>query len=98
MIGDCVWFGSHPLSLDDKSRGEYSGAVPPSEDLFERMNPESADWRYHMGRFCINRHSRGINMTFMDGSTRKVILNDLWSLKWHRGYERVYDVEIPWLP
>ena len=86
MIGDCVWFGSHPL--------DGASEVPPEEDYFGR---EDAGFGYLMGRFCLNRHNRSMNMTFMDGSTRKVILNDLWSLKWHKEYERVYDIEIPWL-
>lgn len=98
MIGDCVWFGSNPKSLNDTSPPANSGAVPPSEDFHEQMNPESPQWGYQMGRFCINRHSRRINMTFMDGSTQKVVLTDLWGLKWHKEYEPVHDVEIPWLP
>jgi prepilin-type processing-associated H-X9-DG protein len=31
---------------------------------------------------CINRHQSGINMTFMDGSVRKVGLKELWTLMW----------------
>ena len=31
---------------------------------------------------CINRHQGGINMTFMDGSVRKVGLKELWTLMW----------------
>jgi hypothetical protein len=50
-----------------------------------------------MARVTINRHERGINATLMDGSTRKVILTDLWSLKWHREFRPLYDDDIPWL-
>jgi prepilin-type processing-associated H-X9-DG protein len=35
---------------------------------------------------CINRHEGGINMVFMDWSTRKVGLKGLWTLKWHRQF------------
>ena len=72
--------------------------MPPSEDFYEQMDPESPQWGYDMGRFCLNRHSRGINMTFMDGSTQKVVLTNLWGLKWHKGYKPIHDIEIPWLP
>jgi hypothetical protein len=34
----------------------------------------------------------------MDGSTRKVMLTELWDLQWHREYRPVdYRVHIPWL-
>jgi len=35
-------------------------------------------------RVCVNRHRGYVNMTFMDFSTRKVGLKELWTLKWHR--------------
>jgi prepilin-type N-terminal cleavage/methylation domain-containing protein/prepilin-type processing-associated H-X9-DG protein len=35
---------------------------------------------------CINRHEGGINMLFMDWSTRKVGLKELWTFKWHRRF------------
>jgi len=97
MVGDCTWFGTNPISLNDNS-WLNGGAPAPSEDWWERQDPINfGQWSWDMARLTINRHSRGINITFMDGSTRKAILNDLWSLKWHKEYERVYDVEIPWL-
>lgn len=39
-----------------------------------------------MNHFCIDRHNGAINMLFMDFSARKVGLKELWTLKWHRGY------------
>ena len=50
-----------------------------------------------MARYTLDRHSRGINVALMDGSSQKVFLPDLWSYKWHREFELSYDVEIPWL-
>jgi prepilin-type processing-associated H-X9-DG protein len=53
--------------------------------------PDS-DWRGdvsvtgEMNHFCIDRHNGAINMLFMDWSARKVGLKELWTLKWHRGY------------
>lgn len=35
---------------------------------------------------CINRHEGGINMLFMDWSTRKVGLKELWTFKWNRRF------------
>ena len=97
MAGDCTWFGTNPISIKDNS-WPNGGEPAPSEDWWEQQDPINfGHWGYDMARFTINRHSRGINVTFMDGSARKVILHDLWSLKWHRGYERVHDIKIPWL-
>jgi prepilin-type N-terminal cleavage/methylation domain-containing protein len=39
-----------------------------------------------MQRVCINRHKGFINSLFMDFSTRKVGLKELWTLRWHRGF------------
>ncbi|HUV62772.1 MAG TPA: type II secretion system protein [Sedimentisphaerales bacterium] len=98
MVSDCVWFGTNPISPGDSSRAN-SGDPAPAEDWWERKDPiNPGDWNWDMARVTINRHSRGINMTFMDGSTRKVILTELWNFKWHRAYvQPVQPVEIPWL-
>ncbi len=45
-----------------------------------------------MRSVCVNRHNGAVNMLFMDFSARKVGLKELWTLKWHRGY----DTEGPW--
>jgi len=37
-----------------------------------------------MDCFCVNRHQGGVNCVFMDWSTRKVSLKELWMLKWYR--------------
>ena len=36
--------------------------------------------------FCINRHDGSVNVLFMDWTTRKVGLKELWTLKWHRSF------------
>ncbi len=38
---------------------------------------------YYLQRMCVDRHSESINVTFLDGSARRVPIVDLWSLKWH---------------
>ncbi len=35
---------------------------------------------------CINRHDGYVNGLFLDWSVRKVGLKELWTLKWHKGY------------
>jgi len=43
---------------------------------------------------CIrsNRHHGGVNILFMDWSSRKVGIRELWTLKWHR----TFDTAGPW--
>lgn len=97
MVGDCTWFGTNPISPKDPARAN-SGDPPPTEGFWEKLDPVNpGHWNWDMARVCVNRHSRGINMTFMDGSTQKVVLTDLWDLKWHKEYEPPLNVKIPWL-
>ncbi len=42
----------------------------------------------HMRRICIDRHSGGINMAFLDWSVRKIGLKEMWILKWHKAYNQ----------
>jgi len=42
--------------------------------------------------FCINRHDGFINVLFMDWTTRKVGLKELWTLKWNTDY----NIAGPW--
>lgn len=67
---------SYALILSD-------GGPPPSE---------GDDSSFPMSVVCINRHSEGINMLFLDWSVRKVGLKQLWTLKWHRQF----DTAGPW--
>jgi prepilin-type N-terminal cleavage/methylation domain-containing protein/prepilin-type processing-associated H-X9-DG protein len=41
-----------------------------------------------MHRYCLDRHSGRINAAFLDFSVRPVGLKELWTLNWHRGYDR----------
>ena len=45
-----------------------------------------------MRHFSLNRHNGGVNSLFMDWSTRKIGLKELWTLKWHRNF----DTAGPW--
>ena len=98
MVGDCTWFGANPYSFKDASYSANAGKPAPDRDWWESKDPiQAGDWDWDMARYTLDRHSRGINLAFMDGSSRKIVLPDLWSLKWHREFELLYDIEIPWL-
>jgi prepilin-type processing-associated H-X9-DG protein len=70
---DCSW--PETLPDDVEYPPEYEGEYGP--------------WSWWMPDICINRHDRGINVLFMDGSVRKVGLKELWTLKWHREFDTV---------
>src|SRR5437764_702722 len=61
----------------------WKNGWPKSDD------PVPTNFTYHpygdsmMGRFCIARHDRAINICFVDGHCATVRLADLWRLQWH---------------
>ncbi len=55
-----------------------SDPAPPNEEVRHNTG---------FGRYCLNRHSGTINVCFMDGTSRKVGLKELWDLKWHKEYD-----------
>lgn len=49
---------------------------------------------YFMGRFCVDRHKKAINVGFVDSRVQRAYLEELWTLKWHRQFKPNYDVSI----
>ncbi len=96
MVGDCAWYGSNP-DIDAVPGGTISGITDITETWNKDNPPEGTglgSWAYDMTRFTMNRHSGGINMGFADGSTRKVEVPELWTLKWHKASKAYYDADI----
>ena len=63
---------------------KHNDTPPPRED--ERL-PFPCGCRDSMRRFCLNRHSGCVNAAFLDDSTRRVGLMELWTRKWHENFE-----------
>jgi prepilin-type N-terminal cleavage/methylation domain-containing protein len=82
LLGDSVWVGSWPDSSD---------IVP--DDLILGTGMGHSDGLF-MGRFCIDRHKKAVNIGFTDTSVERVYLEDLWTLKWHRRFESNPEVSI----
>jgi hypothetical protein len=92
IIGDCEWYGGAPFDL--ASNTTY-GAVPSVENaLYNKTYGAANMWNYDMARFCMNRHDRGINMAFEDGSVRHIDKPGLWLLNWYKGF-RPAKVTVP---
>ena len=75
-LADCMVGSCFPLSVDEP---------PEFPDYY--TGPFSLRSGNAMQEFCIDRHRRGSNAVFMDGSVRKVGLKELWTLRWHRNYD-----------
>jgi hypothetical protein len=43
-------------------------------------------WNNHIWRFCIDRHSKKINLIFKDMHVSALELEKLWSIPWHKNY------------
>jgi len=71
----------------------WVGGYPLPTDLPPAYDGDSVA---HMGRFCINRHDRAINMIYLDQSIRRVELKSLWVQKWSRTYPNPNHMDMPW--
>lgn len=62
----------------------------PMADNEPAEDPERA-WmggsENNMARACINRHKGFLGASFADGSSRRVGLKELWTLKWYKTYD-----------
>ncbi len=78
-----------PLFLDDRwwdTRPHYTDRPPDFEGQVQ-------DWTTNaMKMLCTLRHNGFVNGAFVDFSTRRIGLKELWTLRWHREY----DTRGPW--
>ncbi|MBS0196958.1 MAG: prepilin-type N-terminal cleavage/methylation domain-containing protein [Planctomycetes bacterium] len=76
-FADAIWVDGWPTPFDTVPRDLATGWSNPGGEA-----------PYHMGRFCIARHERSINVGFMDGHAGMISLRYLWDLQWSRTYRR----------
>ena len=72
-----------PLFLDAMWRGggPYFNDLPPS------FNGQWLGVSAEMSHFAIERHGKGVNILFFDGSVHNTRAKDLWRLPWSKGYD-----------
>lgn len=75
VFADTMWRGGGPT--EDGQAGD-----PPE------YNGQFIDVTHEMKHFCIDRHSGGINMLFMDWHVDKIGLKGLWKLQWHKNFNK----------
>ncbi len=70
-----------PLFLDSR----WVDVWPLATDL-----PKTEEWGSggsgYMTQVALTRHGKQTNIVFMDGSSRRVDIKDLWGLKWHKEF------------
>ena len=72
LLLECATIGGFPASTD----GPLDAPVYPE-----------IDW-VHINRFAMDRHGiGGLNCLFMDNSTRRVGIKELWTLKWSKQFD-----------
>jgi len=74
LMADSMWRGGGP-----KTTGK--GADRP------KFNGEWTGIEYEFKHFQIQRHNRGVEVVFFDGSVSYRKARDLWLLRWHRNFD-----------
>lgn len=76
-----------PLLIDSA----HDGGQPLHTDEPPRFK-DDRDWWINdnqIRRFCLDRHTRNtVNAVFFDWTVRSIGLKELWTLKWHRGFDK----------
>jgi prepilin-type N-terminal cleavage/methylation domain-containing protein len=73
-----------PLFLDDR----WWDTRPHDTDQPPVFEGQVEDWTTNaMKMLCVLRHSGFVNGAFVDFSTRKIGLKELWTLKWHQEFD-----------
>ncbi|HEV2293238.1 MAG TPA: type II secretion system protein [Tepidisphaeraceae bacterium] len=80
---DSVWINGSPIPSNNPPQNLFLGSRVPA--------PEPGNI---MGRFCIDRHRKAVNVAFLDGHAQTVPLRELWQLKWSNIWTPRYDVVI----
>ena len=80
LVVDSVSWTLTPCDTDSPPMVEGDVLLAAPEGLHEA-------WRDTIKNVCIDRHNAGVNMAFLDASTRKVDLKELWTLRWNTQYD-----------
>jgi len=76
VFGDSLWTIGWPKASD-----------PAPPDLVGGDTSKLDSWQTQMWRFCIDRHSKQVNLVFKDSHVGAVRLEELWLARWHLDYK-----------
>lgn len=86
-----------PLMLDGKWNNVWAiDDVPVAGPTTESEYYSIVNYN-RMQNFAMRRHGEGVNAAMADMSAISIIAEDLWTMKWHRNFERKHDVDLPWV-
>jgi len=73
-----------PLFVDDR----WWDTRPHHTDQPPQIEGQHDDWTTNaMKMICLLRHNGFVNGAFLDFSSRRIGLKELWTLRWHREYD-----------
>jgi prepilin-type N-terminal cleavage/methylation domain-containing protein/prepilin-type processing-associated H-X9-DG protein len=88
---DCTWYGAQPMDSADAANftsppNPYT--APPIDNYFylQLSGGNINAFNYDFMRIALNRHGKGINICFADGSVRFADKSSLWSYEWYKGF------------
>lgn len=84
-----------PLLMDGGGRSMQVVPLPEGYPPVYEGAPEGSSPN-EMSRICLNRHSGGINILFLDYSVRKIGLKGLWELDWSKYWRENPPAEPTW--
>jgi len=73
VFADSIWVDAWPQPTDTPPQNLTAGGYGSGNSM--------------MGRFCIARHGRAINVAFADGHAATTPLEQLWTLPWKPGWK-----------
>jgi len=76
-----------PLMMDAMFWTGWPRSINPPRDEPILVGTHIGD-EVGMQRYCLDRHGGRINAVFFDFTVRQVGLKELWTLNWHKGYNR----------
>lgn len=80
LFGDANWPDAWPTHLDIPPASTVTGAVATTNNM--------------IGRYCIDRHDRAVNIAFADGHVARTSLNGLWNLRWSTMFEPQGEIDV----
>jgi prepilin-type N-terminal cleavage/methylation domain-containing protein/prepilin-type processing-associated H-X9-DG protein len=84
VFGDCNWVDGWPRADEEVPASLTTGSLSPNKD--------------YMGRFCLDRHNKTVNIAFLDGHAENLRLPALWTLQWSAHFTPNYNPSRPPLP
>jgi prepilin-type N-terminal cleavage/methylation domain-containing protein/prepilin-type processing-associated H-X9-DG protein len=78
-----------PIMADAMWRGGGPNTTGPAGER-PKFNGEWSGLKYEFKHFAIQRHNKGIQLVFFDGSAGYRRARDLWNLPWHQNFDVNY--------